>query len=84
MRYITMENVMTNGFCELNENEMMMIDGGWDGWQWLTGVGQTVAGIGVTAVGAAWFLTSCDNTVMSQGIALTQEGQYNIETSFYN
>ncbi len=25
-----MENVMTNGFCELNENEMMMVDGG--GW----------------------------------------------------
>ena len=23
-----MENVMTNGFCELNENEMMEVDGG--------------------------------------------------------
>jgi hypothetical protein len=23
-----MENVMTKGFCELNENEMMMVDGG--------------------------------------------------------
>lgn len=23
-----MNNVMTNGFCELNENEMMMVDGG--------------------------------------------------------
>lgn len=23
-----MEKVMTNGFCELNENEMMMVDGG--------------------------------------------------------
>ena len=23
-----MENVMTNGFCELNEQEMMMTDGG--------------------------------------------------------
>ena len=25
-----MENVMTNGFCELNEQEMMMTDGGWN------------------------------------------------------
>lgn len=23
-----MENVMTKGFCELNENEMIMVDGG--------------------------------------------------------
>ncbi len=23
-----MNNVMTNGFCELNENEMMMVEGG--------------------------------------------------------
>ncbi len=23
-----MNNVMTNGFCELNENEMIMVDGG--------------------------------------------------------
>ena len=23
-----MENIMTNGFCELNEQEMMMVDGG--------------------------------------------------------
>lgn len=23
-----MENVMTNSFCELNEQEMMMVDGG--------------------------------------------------------
>ena len=25
-----MKNVMTNGFCELNEQEMMMTDGGWN------------------------------------------------------
>ena len=25
-----MKNVMTNGFCELNEQEMMEIDGGWN------------------------------------------------------
>lgn len=24
-----MENVMTNGFCELNENEMMAVEGGY-------------------------------------------------------
>ena len=27
-----MNNVMTNGFCELNENEMMMVDGGAFPW----------------------------------------------------
>ena len=27
-----MKNVMTNGFCELNEQEMMMVDGG--EWTW--------------------------------------------------
>lgn len=27
-----MNNVMTNGFCELNETEMMMVDGGVNGW----------------------------------------------------
>ena len=29
-----MENVMTNGFCELNEQEMMMVDGGFDESDW--------------------------------------------------
>ena len=34
-----MELTMTNGFgfCELNENEMMLIDGGFDGAQFATG-----------------------------------------------
>lgn len=34
-----MELTMTNnfGFCELNENEMMMVDGGFDGAQFATG-----------------------------------------------
>lgn len=27
-RYITMENVMTNGFTEITENELMNVDGG--------------------------------------------------------
>ena len=27
-RYITINNAMTNGFCELNEQEMMETDGG--------------------------------------------------------
>lgn len=26
--YITMDNVMTNGFCELDEKEMMVTEGG--------------------------------------------------------
>ena len=25
-----MENVMTNGFCELDEQEMIVVDGGWN------------------------------------------------------
>ena len=29
-----MENVMTNGFCELNEQEMMMVDGGFGEADW--------------------------------------------------
>jgi len=39
-----MNNVMTKGFCELNENEMMGVDGGWDGWMWAKGCGQVIAG----------------------------------------
>lgn len=46
-----MELTMTNnfGFCELNENEMMMVDGGLDGWMLARGLGQAALGIAVCA-----------------------------------
>ena len=42
-----MENVMANGFCELNEQEMM-IDGGRDYWGVVGGVCLTVAAVGLS------------------------------------
>ena len=46
-----MENIMTNGFCELNEQEMMMVDGGTTAFT----IGRGIAGaaLAVTAVVAA-------------------------------
>ena len=41
-----MENVMTKGFCELNEQEMMEVEGGVDGAMWAKGCKQALAGIG--------------------------------------
>lgn len=52
-----MENIMTNGFCELNENEMMMVEGG-GAWQTAWNVtkevfkGAAIIG-GVVVAGAA-------------------------------
>ena len=45
-----MELTMTNnfGFCELNENEMMMVDGGRDYWGVVGGVCLTVAAVGLS------------------------------------
>ncbi len=48
-----MNNVMTNSFCELDENEMMVVDGGWDGKMWASGFRQALTGIGSTIGGAA-------------------------------
>ncbi len=45
-----MDNVMTKGFCELNENEMMMVDGGFDAKQFGKGV---ITVCGVIAAGGA-------------------------------
>ncbi len=44
-----MENVMTNGFTELSENEMFGVDGGWDAGEFFSGVGL----VATTLVGAA-------------------------------
>ncbi len=46
-----MENVMTNGFCELNENEMMEVEGGATPFTMIRGVAG--AALAVTAVIAA-------------------------------
>ncbi len=48
-----MEKVMTNGFCELNENEMIMVDGGFDAQQFGKGClalgGTVIAGAAMMA-----------------------------------
>jgi len=38
-----MENVMTKGFCELNENEMMGVDGGGCPWYYYACPGAVAA-----------------------------------------
>lgn len=48
-----MENVMTNGFTELSENEMLAVDGGWD-WDTVLG-GATLF---ITTLGVAASLTT--------------------------
>lgn len=47
-----MEFTMTNnfGFCELNENEMMTVDGGRDYWGVIGGVGMIVASAGLSVI----------------------------------
>lgn len=45
-----MENIMTNGFCELNENEMMMVDGGATIGEAIVGAAGVVTVFGVTPV----------------------------------
>lgn len=45
-----MNNLMTNGFCELSENEMMMVDGGWN---WGTVLGGAALVVGCIAVAAS-------------------------------
>lgn len=47
-----MENVMASGFCELNEKEMMMVDGGWDSARWIKGCGQVIFGGAACAISA--------------------------------
>ena len=41
-----MELTMTNnfGFCDLNEQEMMAVDDGWNVKQWLGGCGMVIGG----------------------------------------
>lgn len=75
-----MNNVMTNGFCELNENEMMMVDGGWDGWMFLAGVGATVLGAIGFATACATFnvpLAECSAFVIVGGIEMCRASFYN-------
>ncbi len=82
-----MELTMTNGFgfCELNENEMMMVDGGWDGAMWAKGVFQVVAGGAILAGTAICAVTT--GYVYEPGLAfgtgVGYSGVSNIENSFY-
>lgn len=74
-----MENIMTNGFCELNENEMMMVDGGFDGWMFAAGVGAIVVGAVGTAVAFATLnvpLAECSAFVLVGGIEMCKAARY--------
>lgn len=74
-----MELTMTNnfGFCELNENEMLMVDGGTD-WGWI-GSGLAVVGAGCFAimcapasvfVGAAYGITLACSAAIGAGAGM--------------
>lgn len=75
-----MNNVMTNSFCELNENEMMMVDGGWDGWMFLGGAGATVLG----AVGFAAACASFNVPFAELSAFVMVGGMEMCRASFYN
>ncbi len=75
-----MNNFMTNGFCELNGKEMMMVDGGWNGVQWFGGVACVVVG----GFGAAAGLATYDAGGVVSGLGIAHEGVRNIYDSFFN
>ena len=75
-----MNSVMTNGFCELNGKEMMMVDGGWNGVQWFGGVACVVVG----GFGAAAGLATYDAGGVVSGLGIAHEGVRNIYDSFFN
>lgn len=71
---------MTKGFCELNENEMEAIGGGWNGWQWLGGTACVIVGGGAATASLITF--NAEGVVA--GIGLASFGCSNIEDSFYH
>lgn len=75
-----MENVMTNGFCEMNEQEMMMVDGGWNGLQWAGGALCVVVG----GFGAAASVIAGDAEGVITGLGIASYGVDNIYNSFFN
>ena len=73
---------MTNnfGFCELNENEMMMVDGGVNGWQWAGGALCVVVG----GFGAAASVIAGDAGGVVSGLGIASYGVDNIYDSYFN
>ena len=62
-----MENIMTNGFYELNENEMMMVDGGATAADAVVG---TISAFCITWAGPI----ACVNPLAGLGLALVGAG----------
>ncbi len=57
-----MNNVMTNSFCELDENEMITIDGGTDMNESVHDLFATIGSIGGYIVkGATWYWNTMQN-----------------------
>ncbi len=75
-----MENVMTNGFSELNEQEMMAVDGGWNGWQWAGGALCVVVG----GFGATASVIAGDAEGVVTGLGIASYGVDNIYDSYFN
>jgi hypothetical protein len=75
-----MDNVMTKGFCELNENEIMGIDGGWNGWQWTGGAACVIVGGAYATYSAVTF--NAEGIVSGLGVA--SFGVENIYDSFFH
>jgi len=84
-----MEMVMTKGFCELNSQEMMMVDGGWDGYQWLKGVGTIIVGAAIATgitigVATGTPLSGYSATSLANSLNMFESGSKDIYYSFFS
>lgn len=71
-----MNNVMTSSFCELNENEMMTVDGGFDGAMWKNGFFQAIGGIVGIGEGAANVVANPNPINKVLGVGAVASGAY--------
>ncbi|MGN0606783.1 MAG: class IIb bacteriocin, lactobin A/cerein 7B family [Oscillospiraceae bacterium] len=66
-----MDLTMTNnfGFCELNEQEMMMVDGGVDGWGIASGILNILGGVCALAASTGADIVTCGVTIPASTVA---------------